>query len=56
MTDDQIERMVADLLQVARVSLLELQPVETRLRSSSISCGDQIFRNADSHYFSPQEG
>jgi hypothetical protein len=32
--------MVADPFEVARISLLELQPVETRLRSSSIPCGD----------------
>jgi len=54
--DGQIERMIADPLQVARISLLKLQPVETRLRSSFVPGFNEVPGNVDSNDFSPQTG
>src|ERR1700685_906002 len=54
--DGQIERMVAHLLQVARVSFLKLQTAETCLHSSSLPGSHEFSCNVDSSYFSPQTG
>ena len=49
-------KMVADTLQVARISLLKFQPVETRLRSAFVPGVDEVLGNVDSNNVSPQTG
>jgi hypothetical protein len=40
----QIERLVADLFQIGRISFLKFQPLEACLRGSPISGVDDVFR------------
>ena len=40
--EDQVKRMVGDAFRVARVSLLKLQPTETRFCSASVRLSIQI--------------
>src|SRR4029077_1345017 len=46
--------MVADPLQVARISLLKCQSFETRLRGSFVPRVNEVPSNVDSDHFSPQ--
>src|SRR5207245_741828 len=46
----------ADPFQVARISFLEFQSVETRLRSPLVPGVDEVLRNVDSHDFGPETG
>jgi hypothetical protein len=48
----QIERIVLNLLQVARISLLELQAVETRLRRALVPGLHEVAGYVDSNNFS----
>src|SRR6266487_135889 len=48
--------MIADPLQVARISLLKFQSAETRLRSSFVPGVNEVLGNVDSNNFSPQKG
>ena len=48
--------MVGDAVQVARISFMKLQTVETCLRSSPVSGFHEVPGNVDSSYFSPQKG
>src|ERR1700687_3626114 len=54
--EGQTERVVADTLQVTRISLLKWQSVETRLGSSSVAGVNEVLGNVDSNNFSPQAG
>ena len=48
--------MVVYALQVAGISLLKLQAVETRLRRAFVSGRDEVSGNVDSDHFRPQSG
>src|SRR5207253_10936739 len=52
----QIKGVVADPFQVARISFLEFQSVQTLLRSPPVSGVDEVLRNVDSHDFGPETG
>src|SRR6185369_263604 len=52
----QIKRMVADPLQIARVTFLKCQSSEPRLCSSLVSGVNEVFGNVDSNHDSPQPG
>jgi len=47
--------MVADPLQVGRISLLKFQPVETRLRSALVPGLNEVLSNVNSNNFSSQK-
>ena len=51
--EGQIEGMIADPLQVTRISLLKLQLVEARLGSPFVSGVNEVPGNVDSNYFRP---
>ena len=48
--------MVADALQVARISFLKCQSSEARLCSSLVSGVNEVLSNVDSNNVSPQKG
>ena len=52
----QVKGVIADPLQVARISLLKSQSVETRLRRSFVPSFNEVLGNVDSNNFSPQKG
>ena len=51
--DRYIKRMVADALQVARISLLKFKPVETRLGSPFVPGFNEVPGNVDSNHLRP---